>query len=263
VSAGIAWAAPDPVPAPPWSEWVGDFEGALAWRNCSAPGAAKATIAIDAVDGAIAVDLTAARGGLGKMSLLEDEGGVLAAQQGDLKVTLARPSKIANAVDLMIELESGCSITGRLARPTCGVAACDRLMTWARVEAKCTKLTKGALEDPAALAKKAWKPADAAACVARADRLEHALVDAGCAPHPDPMIGVRAPECLALTQVAQRLARCGSIPRELSEPIANRATALAAAAQTANAGVVPVVDAQCREARIEVVAVSTRFRCGP
>jgi hypothetical protein len=264
VSAGIALAAPaakaPDAKAATWADWVGDFEGALAWRNCSAPGAARATVAIDGIDGALEVDLTAARGGLRRFSLVEEEG-TLAAQDGDLKLTLKRPRP--GVVDLAIELDSGCAITGRLSRGTTNVAACDRLSAWARVESRCTKLRRPRLEDTAALAKTAWKAADAAACTTRADRLEHALVDTGCAPHPDPLIGVRAVDCLALAQAAQKLSRCGSIPRELSEPIASRANALAASAQSADAGTLPVVEAQCRDARADVVAVSTRFRCTP
>jgi hypothetical protein len=42
-------------------------------------------------------------------------------------------------------------VHGTLRRPSTGIAACDRLAGWARVEARCTKLTKPALENVARL----------------------------------------------------------------------------------------------------------------
>ncbi|MCW5805088.1 MAG: hypothetical protein KIT31_22140 [Deltaproteobacteria bacterium] len=258
LAGGIAVAAPAPAPAvPTLADWVGDFNGALAWRSCTAPGLAKPTIRIEAVRGFLYVDLTAAGGGLQRMMLTEEKR-TLVAQDGDVKVAIARPR--ADAIDLVVELDSGCTITGRLARATSGVAACDRLTAWARVEASCGVVPVPHREDPVALAKRVWTAADAPACTARADRLEHRLLEEGCVPLWEPLV---AKACLALEQSAQRLARCGALPRELVEPIVARAGSLRVASMTALPATLPVVDAQCTEVQIQVDALSARFRCTP
>ncbi len=70
--------------AAPWTEWVGDYKTALTWRGCTTPGAKSATLALDAIDGALAIDLAPAKGGLRSRALVEDERGTLSAQDGDL-----------------------------------------------------------------------------------------------------------------------------------------------------------------------------------
>src|SRR5262245_58699382 len=169
-------AAPEKAAVSPWADWVGDYSGALTWRGCSAPGAAAAGVVLDAVDAVMSIDLGKLGGGLRAMSLLEEEGG-WSARQGDVQVRIARPKTAggAGAIDLLVELDSGCTVSGRLQRASSGVPACDRLVSWSRIEARCGKLSqrgKKPLEDAALVAKTAWRAADAEKCVARADRVE-------------------------------------------------------------------------------------------
>lgn len=117
------------------------------------------------------------------------------------------------------------------------------------------------LEDRAALAKLTWKKADATRCGTRADKLELAMIDAGCAPHPDPEIGVRAVACQALGEVTQKLARCGRVPGAIMQRLSNRATALLAASQTAEPATLRHVEQQCTDARTEVSGTAVQFQC--
>ncbi|MEJ7603063.1 MAG: hypothetical protein WKG01_34570 [Kofleriaceae bacterium] len=255
LSAGVL-AAPRPRPPPTWSDWVGNYEGKLVWRGCSAPGGRSATIALTATDGAMAIDLAPA--GLRMVSLVAEDTG-WSAQQGDLMVTLARPGE--HAVTLAVDLSSGCTLRAKLRRKSTQVATCDRLIGWARVEAACSKLADGPTEDLSKLVATRWRAGDRASCGTRADRLERALVDAGCAPHPDPLVGVRAPGCLALQARAGKLDRCASVPPNVKAVIVQAAGALGAAAQSAEPAEVPTVERQCRDLNAELVAVGARFRC--
>ena len=63
-----------PATAPTWADWVGDWEGKLKWTSCTSDGEPSATIALDATDGAMAIDLASGGAGLGSLSLLEDNG---------------------------------------------------------------------------------------------------------------------------------------------------------------------------------------------
>jgi hypothetical protein len=256
--AGLALATPNPPPPATWAEWTGRYEGRLGWSGCAVAGAKSVALALELSDGVASIDLAPARPGLGEMSLVAEERG-WSAQQGDVKVTLSRPR--ANTLDLAIELESGCTARGQLARPSTGVAACDTLVGWARVEARCTKLPGGATEPLAKLLATRFKPADAGACTARANRLAHALVDAGCAPHPDPQIGSRARACLDLAQVAARVGRCNSVPRDLKDSVTATATALVSAAHSAEKATLPYVEQQCRDSRALAISIATRFNC--
>jgi hypothetical protein len=260
-----AVAAPDPpAPSAPWADWVGDYSGALMWRGCSAPGAVSAALSLDAVDAVMSVDLGKLGGGLRAMSLAPDEGG-WSARQGDVQVRIARGKPAApNALDLLVELDSGCTARGRLQRAGTGVPACDRLAGWSHIEARCGKLAQqGAhpLEDAALVAKTKWRAADAAQCTARAAKVERSLIDAGCAPHPDPAIGGRAPDCLRLADDTARVVRCKRLPPDLEAALAQTAHSLRAAAETAERATLGVVEQQCRDAKATLAAIATRFQC--
>lgn len=239
----------------PWADWVGDFRGSLVWRQCTAAGEPAATVAIDAVDGAMRVDLIPLGAALRIYSLQQDAAG-WAAQDGDLsiRITQAKP----RTIELAIAYESGCTARGRLTRATTGVPACDRLLAWSRIEQRCTKAS-AKVED--ALVKTKWKKSDAARCDARADKLEHAMIDVGCAPHPDPQIGTRAIECRSLADATQKLARCGRVPPEIMQRLSAKASALSSAAQTAESATLPYVEQQCKDARAEVSGTAVQFQC--
>jgi hypothetical protein len=212
--------------APPgatWADWVGSYTGKLAWTGCSAPGAKTPTLALDAVDGALTIDLTPAGGGLRPLSLVEDEGR-LTARQGD--ATLALVPRRADTIDLAIDLTSGCAIRGQLVRASTGVRACDRLVALARIEAACTKLP-GPPKPPAA---QRWKARDAARCTALADPIQTELVDAGCVPIADPAALVPGPACRTLLAHAATVHRCATAPPPLVQ-LADRLTALGPPAQ--------------------------------
>src|SRR5262249_13290323 len=255
---GAAAASRAPVT---WADWVGDWSGKLRWAGCTTNGSATAKLAIDATDGAMAIDLAPAGAALGAFGLIENELG-FSAQHADVAVVLTRKS----GVELEVRFDSGCTMRASLSRPTTGIAACDRLDAWARIESKCGKLTAKPLEDPKLLAKErdGWLKArgDARAklgeqCTARAARVALELTDAGCAPHPDPLIGVRAKDGLAPVAAAAQLARCGSAPPDLTSTISSGAAQLAGAAQTADAASLPIVERECRDAHQRVVAVAT------
>jgi hypothetical protein len=242
-----------------WGDWVGAYQGKLAWSQCAVAGAKQATLALSATDGVMSIDLTPASAGLRAMTLVEDERG-FSGQQGDVKVAIKRPK--ANAITVEVQLDSGCSMKAQLARAGArsNVAACDQLTAWAHVEAACSK-QRDKLEDVAKLVATKWRPADAGRCASRVSRLELALVDAGCAPHPDPLIGVRARDCIELSQVTAKLARCGHVPAAVVDPIRAEAAALSAASQSAEKATLPYVEQQCRDARSNVTAIATRFQC--
>ena len=238
-----------------WADWVGEYSGSVAWRRCTAAGEKSATVTFEAVDGTMRIDLASLGAALRTMSLThEDE--VWVAQDGDLRVRVAR--KKPNRIDLAIDYDSGCTARGQLVRPSTGVPACDALIAWARIEQACTKVTTKLEGD---LAKQKWKRSDAAACSARTDKLAHAMIDAGCAPHPDPQIAHRAPACRTLAQSTQKLARCGRVPREIMQNLSGRASALSSAAQSAERATLQYVEQQCKDARTEVVGTAAQFQC--
>lgn len=250
-------AASDAVASPAtWADWVGDYRGAVTWRSCTAPGERTVTLGVDAIDGAMQIDLAPAGAGLRALSLTPEDAAWVA-QDGDITVKVARGKP--NTLVLAVDFESGCRVRGKLARVTPAVPACARLVAWSRIEARCTKTT-AKLEDPAALAKK-WKPADAASCTARGDKLERAMIDAGCAPHPDPDIGTRAVECRVLADATAKLARCGRVPREIMQRRSAIASALSSAAQSAEPSALTYVTRQCKDERSELAAIATQFSC--
>jgi hypothetical protein len=124
---------------------------------------------------------------------------------------------------------------GSLRRATVGIAACDELEAWARIENRCTRLVKPPLENLARVARQRaeWSKASAetrgklaAQCKARASKVEAELAGAGCAPgEPDPP--ARFPECTALRLAAAKLSRCQALPFDVVVSLAHDANALA------------------------------------
>jgi hypothetical protein len=265
-SGALATSPPQPVT---WADWVGDWEGKLKWTSCAADGADRASLALDAHDGSVALDLTPAGSALPAMSLTEDGEGWLG-QQGDVTVHVKRAK--ADKLELAIDLDSGCQVRGTLARPSVGIAACDRLAAWARIESHCTKLSRPPLENAARLARQRaeWRKARgddrtklAAQCTARSAKVEQELVDIGCAPNPDPAIGMRGAECQALRGIAGRLSRCGNLPSDQRDAYSREVLVLLAAAQGADKASLPVVDAECKRERDKLFAIAQQVGCPP
>jgi hypothetical protein len=273
---GVATAAsaaapvtPPPAPTSTWADWVGDWHGKLAWTSCIVDGARAATVHVEATDGAVTIDLAQAGEALGVFSLVEDEGGWLG-QHGDVVVHLTRAH--GDALALSVDLASGCALRATLHRASVGIAGCDRLVAWSSIEARCTKLVRPPLENPARLARQeaAWSAARdeardrvATQCDARAGKVETELVDAGCAPNPDPRMGLRGAECQALRQGAAWLGRCGRLPPDVQAQVAQEVMSLSSAAQSARDAELPVVEAQCRELRSRIVAAGRHAGCPP
>jgi len=250
LAASLAVAAPAARPAT-WADWVGDYRGALAWRNCTVAGARTATLALDATDGVIALELAPAGMALRAMTLVEEEGGWIA-QDGDVSLRVTRPRAATIAVAL--ELASGCTMRGTLRRTAARVAACDRLAGWARIEARCTKVT-ARLEDVAALARTRWKPGDAARCSERADRVELAMVDAGCAPLPDVTTAVPH-ACRSLVERTRALVAC----RPRSAAIVDHVMRLVRDAERAGAAAA-AFEGRCQDAERKVLQIGAGLGC--
>jgi hypothetical protein len=235
--------------AAPWTEWVGDYKTALTWRGCTTPGARSATLALDAIDGALAIDLAPAKGGLRSISLVEDERGTLSAQDGDLVLGLAHGRA---GVELAIDLASGCTVRARLTRVRDKVAACDRLVSLARIARTCTKTQLPAMP-PLAVT---WKPKDAPQCRARAEVLETALTDAGCMPVESPvLLGAR---CRQVADEAAKLMRCPSLPppvQALAEQLRTTVRSSADAAQR------ELAELACDSAHVALVELAAQARC--
>src|SRR5262245_25894785 len=188
----------------------------------------------------MAVDLSPAGSVLPQLSLVEETDG-WTGQQGDVTLHLRRgkSDKTGDKLELAIDLDSGCQVRGTLTRTSVGIAACDRLAGWARIESHCTKLSRPPLENAARLARQRaqWRKARgddraklAAQCTARSTKVEQELVDIGCAPNPDPAIGMHGAECQALRGIAGRLNRCGNLPSDQRDAYAREVLVLVAAA---------------------------------
>jgi hypothetical protein len=267
-AATTALATPAAAPVS-WADWVGDWDAKLKWDSCAADGEERPQLAIDAADGVMTLALRPAGGALPDLTLVGDADG-WSGQQGDVSVRLKRTK--ADSVELAVELESGCAIRGTLTRASVGVASCDRLSAWARIEAACTKLARPPLENPARLARQRerWTKArgDArstlsAQCTARSAKVEQELIDAGCAPNPDPEIGLRGAECQALRNATARVSRCTSVPFDLRTSLEREAIVLAAAAQGADKTALPIVESECRQARDRLVTIAKQAGCPP
>ena len=263
-TATVARAAP--APALTWADWVGDWDGKLKWAGCSIDGEPSASISLDAIDGAIAIDLTPAGGALGPIALVEDNNGWLG-QKGDVTVKLSR---VKEQLDLSVELESGCSVHSAMKRASVGIPACDQLAGWARIEERCTKLAKPRLENSARLVKQRneWTKARgderltlATQCKARAVKVESELAEAGCAVDPNP-VAARGPECQALRQTASKLSRCGTLPFDLATQLAHDANQLASAIAGAESdSSVKIVEHKCQKMREQITTAAQQAGC--
>ncbi|MEO8842630.1 MAG: hypothetical protein ABI591_16085 [Kofleriaceae bacterium] len=262
--AAIAHAA-TPAPAASWADWVGDWGGKLKWAGCSIDGEPTATVAVDATDGALAIDLAPAGGALAALSLVENGTGWLG-QQGDVTVKLAHGR--ASSLELTVELESGCAMHATMKRASVGIAACDELAAWARIEEHCTKLAKPRLENFARLVRQRveWTKAQgdvrlAAQCKNRASKVEAELADVGCAPDSNP-VSPRGPECQALRQTAAKLSRCGTLPFDLATSLAHDANQLASAVAGAETETsLKVVEKQCKQMRDQISEAAQQAGC--
>ncbi|HEY5948988.1 MAG TPA: hypothetical protein VIV40_26030 [Kofleriaceae bacterium] len=256
-----------------WADWVGDWDGKLKSTSCSLEVGERASFALDAIDGAVTVDLSPASSSLPQLSLVEDGDGWMG-QQGDVTVRVKRikPDKIGDRLELAVDLDSGCQVRGTLTRGSVGIAACDRLAAWARIESHCTKLSRPPLENAARLARQRaeWRKARgddrsklAAQCSARSTKVEQQLIDTGCAPNADPAIGMRGAECQALRGIAGRLGRCGNLPSDQRDAYAREVLVLLAAAQGADKASLPVVDGECKRERDKLFAIAQQVGCPP
>lgn len=268
-AASAALAKPAARPAPTWADWIGDWGGKLSYASCSLEGADHASLPLEARDGSVSIDLSPAGSALPELTLVED-GDAWVGQQADVKVRVSRAK--AGKLDVAVDLDSGCQIRGTLSRPSVGIAACDRLAAWARVESHCTKLSRPPLENAARLARQraAWRKASgdertklAAQCTARSAKVEQELVDIGCAPNPDPAIGMRGAECQALRGISARIGRCGNLPSDQRDAYAREVLVLLAAAQGADKASLPVVDGECRRERDKLFAIAQQAGCPP
>ena len=245
---GTAAAAP----ATTWADWVGDYTGKLAWTSCTSPGAKTATLGIDALDGALTIDLAGAGGGLRGLSLAEDpETETLAAQEGDVTLAISRPKP--GSIALAIDLVSGCAIRGLLARKASQVPACDRAVALARIERACTKLSG----PPLGLVVKKWRAGDAARCSTIADAVATELSDAGCLPVADPAGTLIGAQCRQMVKEAESLKRCANAPPEYAQ-VADRLIALARPAMAASKS---IVDASCHEGHQMLVELAAYAHC--
>ena len=235
--------------AAPWTEWVGDYKGSLTWRGCTTPGARSATLALDAVDGALAIDLAPAKGGLRSLGLVEEERGTLSAKDGDLALTIARGPA---GLDLSIDLASGCTVRGKLTRVRDKVAACDRFVSLARIARSCTKVQLPAV--PVLAAK--WKAADAPACRTKGEVLESALSDAGCMPVETPvLLGMR---CRQVADDAAKLMRCPSLPPQMQALAERLRTTVNSSADAAQR---EIAELACTRAHQALAELAVQARC--
>lgn len=265
LAAGIAGASAAPAPLT-WADWVGDYTGKLKWAGCTIDGQPSATVSLDAIDGVIAVDLASAGDALGELSLVEDNAG-WRGQKRDVTVKLAHAD---NALTLAVDLESGCTMRATLKRPSVGIAACDELDAWARIEDHCSRLAKPRLESLARVVRQRseWLKARgegratlATRCKARAAKVATELADVGCAPDPGPA-STRGPACFALRQTAAKLSRCTTLPFDLATSLAHDANQLASAVAGAETEIsLEVVEKRCRAMKIELTDAAQQAGC--
>jgi hypothetical protein len=262
--AAISHAA-TPAPVLGWADWVGDWGGKLKWAGCSIDGEPNATVVLDATDGALSIDLAPAGGALTALSLVENGTGWVG-QQGDVTVKLAHGRD--SSLDLAVELESGCTMHANMKRASVGIAACDELAGWARIEEHCTKLAKPRLENLARLVRQRqeWTKSRgdvrlAAQCKTRASKVEAELAEVGCAPDPNP-VSQRGPECQALRQTAAKVSRCSTLPFDLATSLAHDANQLASAVAGAETETsLKVVEKQCKQMRDQISEAAQQAGC--
>jgi hypothetical protein len=261
----------DTPPRSSWAAWVGDWQGKLRWSGCTVDGEPAASIAIDVVDGAAAIDLAPAGGALDKVALEPDVsagGEAWRGKAGDVGVHVTRG---VATLELAVDLESGCSMRGSLHRASVGVAACDELEAWARIENRCTRLVKPPLENLSRVAhqRAEWSKADAETrvklatqCKARASKVEAELAAASCAPDLAPA-HERFPECGALRLSAAKVTRCQTLAFDVATSLAHDANALADATTGTDGSTSShdVLEKQCHAMRESLVATAQQAGC--
>jgi hypothetical protein len=267
-SAYAASAAPPPAPLLTWADWVGDWGGKLRWSGCTVDGEPAAALAIDAVDGSVAIDLTPAGGALAAVTLVAHDDAGWDGHAGDVRVHVTRG---ASTLEVAVDLDSGCAMRGSLRRASVGIAACDELEAWARIEGRCTKLVKPALENLARVANQRaeWskaraeaKPKLALQCKARAQKVETELIDAGCAPDPDPPTAARDPECTSLRLAGAKITRCQTLPFDVAASLAHDANDLAGAVRTVDSDTSRgILEKQCRAMRERIALTAQQAGC--
>lgn len=276
VAAALAMLGARADAAPPrasWADWIGDWDGKLAWSGCTVDGEPAATIAIDATDGALSIDLGSAGGALSIVPLAAGSGGGWSGRAGDVVARVARSPSGASGIELAVELDSGCAMHGSLRRASVGIAACDELVAWARIEGRCTRLVKPALEDVARVAHQraewAKSPADArgrlaAQCKARASKVEAELGAVGCAPDPDGPAATEFPECNALQLAAAKIARCQTLAFDVATMLVHEAHELVVETTLATSDRArAMVEAQCRDMRDLIAHAVRQGGCVP
>ena len=209
-SAPIA-RADDPKP----EDVVGTWRGKATWKDCAVAGGAQGSVEVTWKDGAFHVDLAGARDDLGDVALSPRGDGTLAGARDDLKVTW----KVGASAAVTLATDA-CTATLVLARDGSKLAACDRYVALASIEATCdaagdqraAHLTaaRGKIAGWKKLAGKARKDAEQV-CTKDADALAETLTKASCLP-PAGRIGSGVPECDAYIAVMQRFAQCSQLP---------------------------------------------------
>jgi hypothetical protein len=259
----------DTPPRSSWAAWVGDWQGKLRWTGCTVDGEPAASIAIDVIDGAAAIDLAPAGGALDKVALEPDISDAWKGRAGDVGVHVTRGPA---TLELAVDLESGCSMRGSLHRASVGIAACDELAAWARIENRCTRLVKPPLENLSRVARQRaeWSKADAETrvklagqCKARANKVEAELALASCAPETSVAAPARFPECGALRLSAAKVTRCQTLAFDVATSLAHDANALADATGGTDGSTSShdVLEKQCRAMRESLVATAQQAGC--
>lgn len=213
LGSAAAIASPD---AADVAEIVGTWRGTARWTGCSVAGNAKVAVPIAWRDGAYVIDLAGAREDLGEI-LLAPDGDVFTGHRDDLQVRFAP----RGAPTLTLTSSADCTARLTLARPTSGIAACDRLVALASIEAACPAAGDHRGDRQAALVSRAagWprlrgarQRAAAASCTADAETLGDTLIATGCAPTADGALVGAAPACDAYLATLAAYLRCPRLP---------------------------------------------------
>ncbi len=181
-----------------WDDLVGDYQlTARTNGQCAFAPERRAEVRIDAVDGALHVDLAAIGGGVGVVSLAAHDDGAFTGAELGARVEIVRARR--DRLTVTMTYDSGCVVTGIAVRsPIRG--RCPAMTTWQRVAARCTR----GLEAPPLRG----------TCRDRAERLELALIDVGCAPARDLADVTRGPACSRLVTLAASTSRCANASPE-------------------------------------------------
>lgn len=223
------------------SDVVGAYHGKLAWSGCLTREVATATMVVDSIDGALAIDASSVRPDLHAVALVVSERGLVGRQAA---TTIELAATTAGSIELEIALDSRCRARAQMHRVSSGIRDCDRLIALARVEAKCSQLDSRR-EDLATLFATTWKPSDAASCSRRGEQLESRLRRASCVPNPPaPNIPTLPGDCLEAARIARKFTACW--PRWGQMYVAE-VLDLKTKFDAAEADTMPAIEARCRE----------------